>query len=536
MSYDVDSFFDNLDADYAKSDASSSAYVRIADALRASLFKEQLDVVLDPARRKSVICPRRAGKSWTAMSYALDVCLRAPDRRVVIVTLTIKHAKNIYWREMQNLARQMGLPLHWHSHDMWVTFANGSSIMLIGGESIAEIEKLRGGKYDLVIIDECKSYSAYVMNELVDSVVWQALSDRRGTVMMIGTPGNVLRGLFYETTYPGYEREVKGGAKRPVSRTFRKPEQYWLDNPDKPYWSRHVWTKQDNVTVPHLWEEALEQAELNGWTHDHPTFRRESLGEWVASEDCFVYAYATLYDSNPALVTWEPDSSRHSTFGLPPGDWRYICGLDLGFEDDWAIVVLAYNERSKVLYHVLDYKANHQDIDAIAAKVLQIYGMFGGFDAMVGDFGGLGLLVMETLNNRHGLHIQKAEKREKFDHIELVNSDFYAGRLKIIKGTDLAFELETLQWAIDEGEDKGDLARRGKLKESAGLPNHLCDAMLYAWRFAMHYWSTAAKVEPTEWSPEWQREFDERAMRQIVAERDEIGKYGKLTNILKGLN
>ena len=29
--------------------------------------------------------------------------------------------------------------------------------------------------------------------------------------------------------------------------------------------------------------------------------------------------------------------------GLPEGhDWRFICGMDLGFEDDFAIVVAAY--------------------------------------------------------------------------------------------------------------------------------------------------------------------------------------------------
>ena len=53
---------------------------------------------------------------------------------------------------------------------------------------------------------------------------------------------------------------------------------------------------------------------------------------------------------------------------------------------------------------------------------------------MVGDAAGLGKLVIETLNKRHALPLQAAEKREKFDHIELLNADFHAGRIKIIPG------------------------------------------------------------------------------------------------------
>lgn len=464
------------------------------------------------------------------MSYAFLTCLRKPDRRVVIVTLTLKHARNIYWTEMKALARQLGLSLKWNGHELWITFANGSLIMLLGGESIQEIEKLRGGKYDLVVIDECKSYAATIMHELIHGVVWPALGDRLGTLLLIGTPGNILKGQFYQATQPGFEIELKDKTKRPVSRDFYNPEQYWLDRPaSKLYWSRHHWSRQANVTEPHLWEEALETKALMEWGDDHPYWRREYLGEWVPSEDAFIFQYANVVYTNPALTQWNPDPRSRENFGLPGGhEWRFVCGMDLGFEDDWALVVLAYSMTNGHLYQVFDYKTNHQDLDQIAAKVLEVYSLFNGFDAMVGDFGGLGVLLMETLNKRYGLHIQKAEKKEKFDHIELVNSDFLAGRIKIIPGTDLDSELQTLQWALGEDEDKGDLAARGKLKPAPGLPDHLCDALLYAWRFCHHFWATDAVKPHDPGSAEWMREYEERAMKRL-ADRS-MGPFGLMSS------
>jgi hypothetical protein len=434
------------------------------------------------------------------MGYAFDTCLRRADARVVICTLTIKHAKNIYWKEMKAFAKTYGLDLQWHLHDMMITFANGSTIMLIGAESLEEIEKLRGGKYDLCIIDECKSYNPRILEELVDDVIWPALGDRLGTIMMIGTPGNMLQGPFYWATAVSFEVTLPDGGKRPYSRTHSNPEQYWVANPaNTSFWSRHTWTRQDNVTIPHLWAESLETKFNSNWGDDHPTWRREHLGEWVPATGSYVYAYNELYRSNASTVTWAPDIDRGAEHGLPTGhDWRFIMGLDLGFEDDYAIVVCAYSMTSHELYHVYDWKQNHQDIFAIADAIAAVYGRFKGFDAMVGDFGGLGTLVVETLNKRFGFNILPAEKREKFDHIELLNADFHAGKVRIIEGSNLSLELRTLQWLMHEDDDKSLLARTGKLKENPSQPNHLCDALLYVWRHSFHHFSAtpASKLVP----------------------------------------
>src|SRR5690606_11169933 len=121
---------------------------------------------------------------------------------------------------------------------------------------------------------------------------------------------------------------------RPYSRSYEAPEDYWRLNPNDHdwKWSRHSWTLQDNVSVPHLWEDALRIKKQNGWADDHPTWQREYLGKWVASDSAFVYAFASLVHTDPDLVTWEPDRKKGFPLGLPhEGPWYYVMGMDMGF-------------------------------------------------------------------------------------------------------------------------------------------------------------------------------------------------------------
>lgn len=482
-----DMVFGDLARSFSVADRDNEEDTACADAIRGSLFKHQLSVLGDECRSKAVLCPRRSGKSHCAMSYGFDTCLRKPGARVVIVTLTLKHAKNIYWYQMAEFANKFGVKgVTFYQNELRVIFRNGSQMWLIGAESRAEIEKLRGGQYDLVVIDECKSYPGYILNELVYEVVFPALADRRGTIMLIGTPGNILSGLFFETTYPGWTDENG----RPRARDFYKPEQYWADNPDDEYWSQHHWTVRDNIAQPHLWDEMLKRKKLAGWSDDEPIWQREALGRWVRSSEAFVYAFANMFGDpdKRADVTWQPDFKAGNQWGLAKTEeWRYLLGIDLGYNDHTALVVAAYNVHDGQLYFVWEYHAPELDIYDAIERVEMAWGLFGGFDAVVMDVAAGGKMLIETLNKRHGLAIKPADKTHKFDFIELMNADFRAGRTKLLADSDLARQMCMLQYDLSKG--KFDmLAMRGQLKENPSMPNDLCDAALYVWRYSYHYW------------------------------------------------
>lgn len=522
-----DLVFGRLAETYGMRDEQKAQLVSIADSIRASLFHQQRQLIEDPCRRKAALCPRRAGKSYVAMSYAFDVALRKSNARVAIVNISLKVGKRNYWHDVVPLlVNAFGIPCKQYQNEMYIRLTNGSLIYILGADKRDAIEDIRGTQFDLVIVDECKSYPTGLLNELVLEVLLPTLRDRRGTILLIGTPGSVFQGIFFETTYPGFTKEVKKGktkVKRPMSRTFTAPEAYWTENPhDHLYWSKHSWQVTDNQAKPHLWGEALEEKEMMGWADDEPIFLRESKALWVTGADEFVYAYANLYSTEGDKVHWEPDYQDGNPHGLKPKDnteWRYILGVDLGYEDAFALVVLAYNKHDGLLYHLYDYHCSHLDPIESMERVERVTKRFGRFDIIVVDPGAGGPGFIDMLRNRLGLPARTAEKSEKAAYREFLNADFRAGRVKVLAKSDLATQMATLQFDMSSGKSKEELARREKLVENPTMANDLCDAFLYAWRWAFHYWKTDREEQVPHGSVAWFEAREEAAARKLVAER-----------------
>jgi len=524
LEFNFDSFLGHMAEGYGLRDNARAEDKKLADSIRGDLLPHQLAVVTDPCRNKAVLCPRQAGKSYTAMSYAFDTALRIVGAKVVIVNLSLRNAKDVYWYEMAIFASKHGVQCKFFQNELRTVLPNGSQILLTSADSRAEIEKLRGSQFNLAIIDECKSYSPPLLKELIYEVLKPALAKRKGTLLMIGTPGNILQGPFFETTYPGFRTAPtkKHPEGKLVSRDFNKPEAYWADNPkDRTFWSRHYWSTEANSRQPQIWLDFLEQKEINGWADDEPIWRREALGEWIATSDAFVYAYANLASTDPGKVQWVPDFKNGNKWGLAKDvEWRYLLGIDFGYEDAFAMVVCAYNVYDKKLYHVWDYKESHLDVYQVIGCIESAIARFGQFDTIVAEYSTGGKNIIEALNKKHGLSIKCAEKQHKFDFIEQVNADFRAGWILIQPKSDLAFELETLQLDLSKG-TKEQLARAGKLREAPSLPNDLCDAFLYLWRYSYHYF---AEQRPSVFEPGtagWFLEQEKKAMLDAIRRRAE---------------
>ena len=210
-------------------------------------------------------------------------------------------------------------------------------------------------------------------------------------------------------------------------------------------------------------------------------------------------------------------------------------GLDFGYEDMNAIVIAAYSEISKELRHVYDFKQNHMTIDEFGAEIQHTIELYGEPDVIVGDKGSLGgVLYLQELQSRFGLSIIEAEKREKYDHIELLNSDFYSGRVYIIAKSDLDHELCGLQWDLSK-DSKARLTRTGKLKEDPSCANHLCDAFLYLWRYCYHYWSVPEAPTVERGTVEWFKEKERLSIEKLRQKRDSRNDYEKMLDSFGGM-
>ena len=69
-----------------------------------------------------------------------------------------------------------------------------------------------------------------------------------------------------------------------------------------------------------------------------PWFRQMYLGEWVIDLDKLVYRF---------------NSDRNTFAELPTfhaGQWHYVLGVDLGYNDPTAFALCAYHDYDKTLY------------------------------------------------------------------------------------------------------------------------------------------------------------------------------------------
>ena len=497
--------------------------------------EKQRPLILDTHPYLGARCPRRSGKTYGVTSKALYLGESKPGSRVLIISLTLKSTVENYWSQApgglwsQNARYDLGLRFNTTAHT-WV-HPNGSRGMLAGAETKADIERLRGAaaEADLVILDECKSFAPSHLDDLIENVIEPGLMTRNGQLLMVGTPGSIPLGQFYAATclLSRVAAATLDDPQRTIPTCISVDE---VDNPGPAYRSLtederadlfilHTWTIQDNTAVPGQWLRALSIKRRRGYGDDHPVWRREYLGEWVSDASDLVYSFAKY--KAEGKCTWQPDAKANALTGLAEkdGPWHMLLGLDLGFVDDSAMVLVAYSETLQELRHIYDYKAPGMDAQAFTEEVLGIIDTYGQPEMIVADIGGGGAkMIIETLNQRFGLAIQPAAKREKQDHIELINGDFAQNRIKIIPNSDLDHELCGLQWDLSN-DSKVILSRTGRLREDPSCPNHLCDALLYVWRFSYHYYSAPQERGPEKGTDDWWKQEEQRQIERAIARR-----------------
>lgn len=458
----------------------------------------QLGVLEDPSRLIVIRCPRRTGKSQVLCGKVLDRGLVLPGQKSLMFALTRDQARKIFFDELLVWGERLGLELQPRYADLEVHLPNGHRVLIRGAESDADIEKWRGWKLATVAADEAASFHVRLKGAW-EKVLQPCLADLRGTFLMAGSPGEILSGTFYDASCPGaLTPTVKDGTSTVHSRPYAQRESAeWRSyrsimerSPEAPQtsdeftWSLHEWTKKDNTFLPHLWDEALRRKLSNGWGDDNPIWLREDLGIWAAGESSLAYRF------NSSENLWVPADRARAWESLPAGHiWHFIIGADLGFRDPFAIEVAACSPSHPGLFHVWEFEAAGMTVNAMGAKLQEVYDAFsdrgGGVDALVGDFDVLGDAMLNQIAEEYGLPIEKAVKKDKRDHIELLNGDLVDGRCKILPDSALARQMATIQW-----DDKN------PLKEKPQPHNDCADAFVYLWRASIHRFAREQAAPP----------------------------------------
>jgi len=435
--------------------------------LEKFLFKEQLDFVRDPSKFATAVCSVRAGKTVSCAADLVHTALNQPGTLGLYITLTRTSAKKIIWADLRKIINQYKIKAKFNETELSVKFDNESTVYCFGANDASEIERIRGlSNVALVYIDESQAFRSHI-KELVEDIVVKRLYDTNGRCRLIGTPGPIPSGYFYEASH-------------------------------SPKWSHHSWTLHKNIWIQKKSGLTVEQliqqdCELRGVSIDHPSIQRESFGRWVL-------------DKNSLLLEYSSEKNHYED--LPQGVYNYVLGIDLGFHDSDSLSVLAWSDKSPVTYLIEEVVTSKQDITDLKEQIEKLQRKYTFFK-MVADTGGLGKKIVETLRNRHGLPIEAADKTRKIENYAILAQAMRLGNFKAKNTSRFAQDCNVLE---------KDYEKSTPDKTVVKGHSDAVDSALYPFKESPAYTYSPPKAKFAPGSPEWSYEEQER-MRQLAYEQ-----------------
>lgn len=369
---------------------------------------QQLAFIRDAARRLVACCSRRAGKTHACAILLLQRALETPDSLCLYVTLTRLSGKRIVWKRLLKLNRQFGLGGQVDRSELTLTLPNGSEIRIMGCKDESEADKIRGidPAPRLVVIDEAQAFKPYVQ-ELVEDALEPMLIETKGTLVLIGTPGPVRAGYFYEAC-----RSADGRLAAAMN----------VETSDGiAQWRVHYWTIEDNPFIDDVDDELAKLRNRKKWTESHPTYQREYQGRWVTEHDALVYKYDQQRNGyTQALPT-----------GMRPREWRCVLVVDQGYHDADAIGRLWFRPgKAGVWLEEVHHERKASAGDLVTAAKSAWLPVKGQCIAAYWDEGGGGKKVAEDAR-RQGVPVEPAAKVDKIAGVELVNTALLSGGLLV---------------------------------------------------------------------------------------------------------
>lgn len=431
----------------------SKAFVDLTDPN----FPRQREFIRDPARFKAAQCTRRAAKSYADGIGLYEAAVNFPRVSCLYVALTVESARNIMIKDiMEPLNERHNLKARFFERPLHIAMPNGSIIYFTGVDaSEKEKKKLWGQKYKRVIVDEGGGYMINV-DELINAILRPTLIDYQGDLWFTGMPTNNVNSYFYDVV----TGKVKG-------------------------WAVHQWSALENPYIASKFQTEMDELiRENPLVVEVPWFRQSFLNEWVIDLSALVYRFSEERNVAKELpVSKEP--------------WKYVLGVDLGYEDDTAFSIPAFNDHVKDLYCVESFKKKGMDIFEVADEIKRLEKKYPIYKIKID---GSNKQAVETMRKRLGLpYMESADKQGKAEHIEIMNSEMIQGKIKFIQGAcdPLIKEMKELIW--DE--------KKEKKTEHSACANHCCDAWLYGWRETYNYLSEKPSEKPKPTSDEYMKEW-----------------------------
>lgn len=438
------------------------------------IFPAQDKFVSDPSQFLAALCTRRAGKTNALAKKFVNTMKLHPNSLSRYISLTRDSAKDIMWPVLEELNEREDLQADLTESNLTMTLSNGAKLRLMGADMKNFIRRLKGVKSPAVAVDEAQEFGSH-LETLIDEVLTPTISDyEKSWLALTGTPGPIPRGFFYDLTNSGIGE-----------------------------YSLHKWSLFDNPYLPNA-EAFVEQLKKRKkWDDRNPTYLREYQGLWVLDLQSLLIQY---------LETAHFEQ-------LPPANYQYVMGIDLGFNDADAISILAYSDTQPATYLMEELIQPQQGITELVNQI-QALSMKYPITKMVIDEGGLGKKIAEEIRRRHQIPVLRADKNRKMENAALLNDALRIGTFKAKK--DSRFAQDSYQLQIDHERSTPD-----RLVVKKGFHSDIIDAVLYAFKESYAYQYQKPQPKLKYGTPDWANQEVtemERAAEVYWKEQQELTK------------
>lgn len=426
--------------------------------------RKAYDLIAQGERYISLCCGRRAGKTRFLAALIIILLLECDfGQEVVFVAPTLKRGKELIWAEVSRMVDDFCLGWRMVEQTGVVVTDQKAMFRIVGLDNKKQIGKIaRGGNTRAFLADEVQEFS-HLLEKLVDAAS-PALAQTRGLFLCSGTPGYVKRG-------------------------------YWFDICHKKDGFLNVsWTLFDNPFLGRDAQEIVdEEIAKKKWHKRHPTLLREYYAIWIDDEGRIV---VDLADFN--ILTQIPGYNKKT--------WKHVIGVDYGNSPDpCAWVVLAAHPHENYVAAIHAETGERMTSDQICEKTNALRLQYGA-RRIVGDSASGGKTFIQDFNERHarkaGFAMLPADKADKEDSIDLVNTELRHGRLVLLvndelesDASELVEEMQGLQWDEDH-------------KEFLPGPDHCYDSARYSLRALRAFLAKPAPGDKTE---------DDKELERIIA-------------------
>ncbi|VVB60786.1 Uncharacterised protein [uncultured archaeon] len=387
-------------------EASEKEMAKNLDFLRYRIIKEcfrqQRDVIIDTerARKITIMCSRRAGKTYTARSLINYVAVN-PDSPIFYYNLTFNNAVEQMFDIVVQEAENIGLGIKRKSKiDGIINFVNNSVVNFRGNKDNSEADKSRGFKARCVIIDEAGHQRN--MEYLINDVIQPMLADYTDSVL-------VLQGTPPRAPHTYFERAVKSSE-----------------------YAHYSWTMMENPNIPNPEELIKSICVSKGLTIDSPLIQREYLGKIAYDTEAQVFrGYKTFTAERTGAFINIPKNF------IP--DAIYI-GNDYGWAAYNGIVGIACNTKLKQAYIYYEHKFNRASVSDVvnSNRVAVDEGRKLIMRSPANDIGNVKIYgdtsdnsTIYEMSQTYGLPAFKAYKYDKATAIEQLAEEMRTGRLLI---------------------------------------------------------------------------------------------------------